>query len=267
MKKTTNTPHTPNIQEEYYDHERFLVARDKIIGKSHNDKGIGTLSEKTVHAVLKNYLEPDEDNHEVAINGYIADIFNDTGIIEVQTRQLNKLRDKLAVFLNDYTVTVVHPMPYNKWLSWVDPESGETGSLRRSPRHFNIYDSFYELYKIKAYLKNPNLKIWLVLMDVEEYKLLNGWSRDKKRGATRYDRIPLGIRRIVKLECIEDYMQFIPESLESYEDGFTVKDFAKEAHIHNDTAGSCLAMLYYLEQVDRVGKRGRAYVYKINEQW
>ena len=154
--------------EEYIENERFNAAKEKIIGKKHNDKGIGTLSEKTVHGVLKHFFEPDEDCHEVALNGYFADIYNDSGVIEIQTRQLNKLREKLAVFLNYYPVTVVYPMPANKWLSWINPETGETGGRRKSPRHFTIYDSFFELYKIKSYLKNPNLTIKLVLMDVEE---------------------------------------------------------------------------------------------------
>ena len=61
---------------EYIDQTAFDAARQKIIGKSHNDKGIGTLSEKTLHAVLKAYYEPDEDKHEVALDGYYADIFN-----------------------------------------------------------------------------------------------------------------------------------------------------------------------------------------------
>ena len=38
--------------EEYIENERFNAAKEKIIGKKHNDKGIGTLSEKTVHGVL-----------------------------------------------------------------------------------------------------------------------------------------------------------------------------------------------------------------------
>lgn len=65
------------------------------------------MSEKTLHAVLKNYYEPDENKHEVAIDGYYADIFNDSGIIEIQTRQLNKLRDKLAVFLEEYLLRLL----------------------------------------------------------------------------------------------------------------------------------------------------------------
>ena len=52
---------------EYEDYEAFVKAKDRIIGKAHNNKGIGTLSEKTLHAVLKLYYEPDEDKHEVAM--------------------------------------------------------------------------------------------------------------------------------------------------------------------------------------------------------
>lgn len=244
--------------DEYIDYNAFNEARERIIGKAHNDKGIGTLSEKTLHAVLKNYYEPDEDKHEVAIDGYYADIFNDSGIIEIQTRQLNKLRDKLTVFLEEYHVTVVYPCAYNKWLSWIDPESGEVGAKRKSPRHYTEYDAFFELYKIKSFLDHPNLSVHLVLMDIEEYKLLNGWNYTKKRGATRYDRVPLGVRRIVELDRPDDYMQFVPIELE---DEFIVKDFAKAAGVHEDTARLSLNILNYLGVVRRVGKKGNAYVY------
>ena len=272
---------------EYIDSQAFDAAKEKIIGKSHNDKGIGTLSEKTLHAVLKMYYEPDEDNHEVAIDGYFADIYNEHGIIEIQTRQLNKLRDKLSVFLNEYQVRVVYPMPYEKYLSWIEPETGDITSRRKSPKRCSVYDAMFELYKIKAFLKNQNLKVTLLLIDMEEYKLLNGWSYDKKRGSTRYDRVPVGIRRIVKFDRIEDYMQLVPADLK---EDFTVKDFAmaagvsveasrytlnilnyleiaNAAHIDRQTAASVLAMLNYMEQVKRVGKTGNAYIYDIEEHY
>ena len=243
---------------EYEDYEAFVKAKDRIIGKAHNNKGIGTLSEKTLHAVLKLYYEPDEDKHEVAMSGYYADIYNDKGIIEIQTRQLNKLRDKLSVFLQDYHVTVVYPLPFNKWLSWVNPDNGEVQGRRKSPRHFTEYDAFYELYKIKSYLKNPNLSINLVLMDMEEYKLLNGWSYDKKRGSTRYDRIPVGIRRIVRFDRIEDYMQLVPADLK---EEFTVKDFAIAAGVSVEASRYTLNILNYLEIVKRTGRVKNGYVY------
>ena len=249
---------------EYEDYEAFVNAKDKIIGKAHNNKGIGTLSEKTLHAVLKLYYEPDEDKHEVAMSGYYADIYNDKGIIEIQTRQLTKLRDKHSVFLQDYHVTVVYPLPFNKWLSWVNPDNGEVQGRRKSPRHFTEYDAFYELYKIKSYLKNPNLSINLVLMDMEEYKLLNGWSYDKKRGSTRYDRVPVGIRRIVKFDRIEDYMQLVPADLK---EDFTVKDFAMAAGVSVEASRYTLNILNYLEIVKRTGRVKNGYVYNVTEEF
>lgn len=249
---------------EYIDEAAFEAARQRIIGKKHDDKGIGTLSEKTLHAVLKAYYEPDEDNQEVAVNGYYADIYNQDGIIEIQTRQLGKLRDKLTVFLNEYNVRVVYPLPYEKYLSWIDPESGIVSSRRKSPKRYSIYDAMYELYRIKPFLKNPNLKVTVIMMDMEEYKLLNGWSYDKKRGAVRYDRIPVGIRKIIELDCPQDYMQFVPDGLE---DGFTSADFARTAHVDKKTAGNVLAMLNYMEQVKRVGKKGNSFIYDIAEHY
>ena len=49
--------------------------------------------------------------------------------------------------------------------------------------------AFKELYRIRRYLLRDGLRLKLVLLDMEEYRLLNGWSRDKKKGSTRFDRI------------------------------------------------------------------------------
>lgn len=248
-----------NYQQEYINDKAFKDAKEKIIGKLHNDKGIGTLSEKTVHAILKNYYEPDENNHEVALDGYVADIYNQNGVVEIQTRSFNKMREKLSVFLNLYPVTIVYPIPYTKWIYWIDETTGESSKKRKSPKTGSEYEAFYELYKIKAYLNNPNLRIRLVLIDIEEYKLLNGWSYDKKRGARRYDRIPISIRKEVIISQPEDYIQFIPYDLQ---DGFTSKEFAKTAHIPLKTAGLVLNILNYVGAVKRVGKKGNSYIYE-----
>ena len=47
--------------------------------------------------------------------------------------------------------------------------------------------AFKELYKIRPFLKNENLRFRFALIDMEEYRLLNGWSKDKKKGSERYD--------------------------------------------------------------------------------
>ena len=243
--------------------ERFEQAKQKIIGIDRQRLGIGTLSEKTVHAILKNYYEPDEDRQEIPIENYVADIYSDGEIIEIQTRHFNKLRDKLQTFLSLYPVTVVYPIPREKWLIWVDEESGELSKKRKSPAKGNPYVAFVELYKIKMYLKNPNLRFRFVLIDMEEYRLLNGWSKDKKKGSTRYDRIPTQLVEEVEINCPEDYMQFVPYELE---DDFTTKDFAKAAHIPVNLAQTVLSILFFVGTVERVGKQGRAYLYRVAEK-
>ena len=76
------------------DQVRFDAAKEKIIGKNRERIGIGTLSEKTLHAVLKHYYAPDEDMHEIPIENYVADIYTGTEIIEIQTRAMNRMRKK-----------------------------------------------------------------------------------------------------------------------------------------------------------------------------
>ena len=242
--------------------EAFEEAKKKIIGVDRQRLGIGTLSEKTVHALLKQYMEPDEDHQEIPIENYVADIYKDGEIIEIQTRQFNKMRNKLNAFLPLYPVTIVYPIPREKYVIWIDTETGELSKPRKSPLKGTPYTVFPELYKIKMYLKDKNLRFKLILMDMEEYRELNGWSPDKKKGSSRYDRIPTQLIKEVEINCPEDYMQFVPYELDGE---FTVKDFAKAAHIPSRLAGIVINILYYIGTIDRSGKKGNAYLYTVKD--
>jgi len=243
--------------------KRFEEAKKKVIGIDRQRLGIGTLSEKTVHAILKNYYEPDEDRQEIPIERYVADIYSDGEIIEIQTRQFNRMRDKLTAFLPEYKVTIVYPIPREKWLIWIDEESGELSTKRKSPKRGNPYMAFPELYKIKMYLRDPNLRFKLVFVDMEEYRLLNGWSKDKKKGSTRYDRIPICLAEEMEIKCLEDYLQFVPYELE---EPFTTKDFAKAAHINASLSSVVMNLLHHVGVVERTGKKGNAYLYVVKER-
>ena len=239
---------------------RFEQARNKIIGVDRQRLGIGTLSEKTVHAILKNYYEPDEDKQEIPIENYVADIYADGQIIEIQTRNFNVMRDKLKAFLPLYPVTIVYPIPREKWLIWIDEESGELSTKRKSPKKGNPYMVFPELYKIKMFLREENLRIRPVLLDMEEYRLLNGWSNDKKKESSRFDRIPMALVEEVEINCPGDYMQFVPYDLPEQ---FTTKDFAKAAHIPVALAQTTIHILHYVGVIKQIGKQGRSYLYEV----
>lgn len=243
------------------DRKAFDAAVDKIVRQERERYGIGTLAEKTVHAVVKHYMEPNEDYHEVPLEGFVADIFREDAVIEIQTAHFNVLRRKLDKFLPLYPVTIVYPIPATKWVIWVDPETGEELSRRKSPKKGSPYQAFLELYKIKSYLGHPNLRIQFLLIDMEETKLLDGWSRDKKRGATKQDRIPLELVDEMLLERVEDYRMMIPVELS----GFTTREYAKTTKIPLSHAQTALNIFHSLELVERVGKKGNSYIYEVVE--
>lgn len=248
------------------DKELFFNACQRIINREHKLNGIGTYGEKTVHAVLKCCYEPFEDNHEQKIGGYVADIVGENGIIEIQTAGFDKLRGKLEAFLSVTKVTVVYPIPYNKWLINISPETGSVGSKRKSPKKGSPYDVFYELYKIKPFLAHENFRLHIIMLDIEEYRCppeTSGLKRGRRKGYTRYDRIPVNFADEICINEKSDWIKLIPNGLE---EAFTSKDFAKSAGIHISTAQTALNILSYTNTVQRIGKSGNSIVYKITDK-
>ncbi len=245
--------------------DRILFEKSckKIMVQDRERLGIGTLSEKTVHAVLKNYLLPKEQYHEQRCEGYIADILYEGEIIEIQTANFNLLRRKLDVFLPKYEVTVCYPIPALKWLIWIEENTGEITKKRKSPKYGTIYQVFYELYKIKMYLRDPHFHLRLLLIDVEEYRILNGWSKDKKKGSTRFDRIPIAIEKDISINSIQEYSIFIPAELPIQ---FTSEDYRKVTKLTKKNAQTALNILTYLDTVIRVGKKSNHILYERNMQ-
>ena len=237
----------------------FQDACCHVINQYQKQNGIGTLGEKTVHAVLKKYLEPTEEYHEIKIDKFYADIATPDGIIEIQTRNFNALRKKLNTFLDLGPVTIVYPIPFTKWLIWLDEETGEISKKRKSPRQGDIYMVLPELYKIKDFLLHPNLKLRLLLINMEETRLLNGWSKDRKKGSTRFDRIPTALIDDMQILNKMDYQYLVPSSLTGE---FTAKDFQKASHLSPKNASYALQVLRYTGAVRQTGMKGRAYVYK-----
>jgi len=241
------------------DKQLFLQACDEVIGQQQGRGGIGTLGEKTVHSVLKSYISPDHLNHEIKVGGFVADICTGNEIIEIQTRQFNKLRRKLQTFLAFAPVTIVYPIHNTKWIRWVNPQTGEISPRRKSPKPGVPYAIFPELYKIKEYLVDPNLNLKIVMMDLEEYRFLDGWSQDKKKGSTRSDRIPTELVSELDICGLEGYKHLIPQNLES---NFTAKEFKKASGLSLPVSRTALHVLHYVGAVERIGKKGNTFIYQ-----
>ena len=244
---------------------RFDLARSSIITLAPRERhGIGMQSEKTLHAVLKNYVDDDQDHQEIPVDNFIADIYHDGHITEIQTAKMGAMRAKLSCFLPQYPVRIVYPIPAQKWVVWVDPETGRTIKRNRSPLRGSFFHAFRELYRIRSFLRDPNLSLELLLIDMDEYRLLDGWSRDKKRGSHRYDRIPLRLQDRMLLTCPQDYMQFVPEDLP---EPFTSAQFAGAVGFRKDGFSTVLLLLTEMGAVERIGKKGNSYLYRVTQNW
>ncbi len=241
------------------DKKRFEEIRDAAVSSGREGRSIGTYKEKTLHAILKDYYAPDKSMQEISVDGYVADIYTGQEIIEIQTANFNKMRAKLNCFLPNYPVTVVYPIARIKYLSWIDEATGECSKPRKSPVKGSVYRAFVELYKIKSILSQENLCLCFPLLEVEEYRLLNGWSQDKKKGPCRYDRIPRALLDEIRLEKPEDYLRLIPENLP---EPFTALEFGKAVGEKKQIAGIVLHVLNYLNVLERCENRGRFYTYR-----
>ena len=241
-------------QKQYFD--KCVTA---ALTGEHRREGIGTLGERTLHLILKNFFEPDDAYHEVKLGRYVADICRDAQIIEIQTRGFAALRKKLAAYRPDYKVTLVYPIADVKHISWIDPETGEISARRKSPKRGKAWDILYELYALRELMPLEGVRFALVFMNMDEFKLLSGKSRDKKHfGASRYERVPSELCDIVTLESPSDFEALVPPTLG---EKFTAAEFAKAAKMTPRTAGYAIRTLVTLGVIERVETRGRAFVY------
>lgn len=243
---------------------RFENALEKAKQNAAFAGCIGTLGEKTLHAVLKYYLEPCDDFHEVAVGRYVADILREDCIIEIQTRNFSRLRAKLSSFLQTHPVTVVFPIAAVRYYYTVDGASGETSEKKKSPKKGNVYDVFPELYKIKMLLGSENLYFHILLLEMTEYRCTVPKSRRNRKGTERIDRVPEAIVDEIYLDGPADYRKLIPDGLPS---PFDSKDFAKAIRRTRSHAQTALNVLESVGAVTRIGKdEKRAYLYKINDK-
>ena len=239
--------------------QRFLSARAAVLGSDGERSGIGTLGEKALHAILKHYLDPDPAHHEQKCKGFYADVQNEHGFFEIQTRAFERLTRKLDAFLAESVTTVVYPIARHRRLSWIDPKTHELSSKRKSPRIGRPCEAALELYRIRRYLSHPNFRLRVILLDCDEYK-------KRTRGghsAERCERIPYALVEDLSFAMPSDYAAFLPKGLS---EPFTSLDLAKALRTSRETAGTLLLLLHDLGVVRWIGRKGRAYLYRLGEE-
>jgi len=229
----------------------------RALSESGSSDGVGRLSEKSLHKTIKYYLEPNEAYHEVKLLGSIADIKNPRGIYEVQTRSAYKLRGKIEKFLEQSSVCLVLPLAAKKTVSWVSRETGEISPPRKSTKSEGVYDALYELSALSDLLGREGFSVKLLFLDVSEYKYLGRGG--KKWGAERMERIA---NSVIAERDISSVSELLPLISDIPKEEFSSKELSRVTGRTGRRAFYITKFLLDLALIERVGKSGRAFIYK-----
>ena len=236
--------------------------------RTQGEQGVGTLAEKWQHQIVKRYLSENPEDHEIRVcdaRRFVSDVRIGDDAYEVQTGDFAPMAKKIAYYLEstDLTVTVVHPIPKDRWVSWVDPKTAEISPPRRSPRHGKASDILPRLYPLIPMLPHPRLKFRVLLLETHDFRLLSGRKKDPHRGGERYERIPISLIDDISLDSPTDFEQFLPKNLSS---PFTVKEFSKATKLTGRDAYSAVRVLVALGLIEQAEKIGRSMVFKIKTE-
>ena len=236
------------------------------------DDGIGTLSEKQMHAAIKLFICPDESKHEIKIQDsalyiqkedekkrkFVADVLDGSTIYEIQTGSFAPLKEKIKWILDNtaYNIVLIHPMPERLYVSYIE-EDGKISPRKKSNRPRKLKHIVSELYHIKEFINNPRFTLIALMIEADQYR--RGVTTKKRVRTKKYETIPSSLICAHIFERGEDYKIFLPESLGGE---FTVKQFSKESGILGIDAYSAVKLLCELGHICECGKIGRAKSYK-----
>ena len=217
--------------------------------------GIGLLSERSLHAALKEHLRQPGDALEVKLGRYVIDLVRDDLLIEIQTRHLYALRPKLRRLLDDgRAIRLVHPLPAERWIVREDA-AGQRISRRKSPKRATVHDIFGELVRLPDLAAHPGLTLEVLLIQEEQV-----W-RDDGRGSWRRGRWSLVDRRLLGVVSSHvfarpaDFLALLPAGLPA---PFTNADLAAALVCPPALAGKATYALRAMGLLAGAGKRGRA---------
>lgn len=224
----------------------------------YEDNVIGVLSEKTLHKTIKNLYEENHLYHEIKIGNYFVDICVENKIIEVQTKQFNKLRDKIIYLLslNKYQINIVYPVFTKKMIYNIN--NGVLDKPKLSPKKLRFPEVFHELYMIKNLLSNENITITLLLFEIDEYRTIT----NNRKGYVCFDRVPTKLVDEIVLKEKKDYLNLLPMGLNEI---FTSKEICMKTKTNVKYVNKMLNVLKYLNVVEVVGKDGRKLLYNVKK--
>lgn len=227
------------------------------------ENAIGTLREHSLHEALKAWYALPGDRLECPVDGYVIDIVREGLLVEIQTANFSAIRPKLEKLLPRHPVRLVYPVAAEKWILRLAGDGLTMQGRRRSPKRGRAVDVFPELVRIPDLVRHPDFSIEVVLVQEETVWRDDGRGSWRRRGRSIEDRRLLGVISSAVYAGADDFRALLPAGLPGE---FTVPDLAKAVGRPRSQAGKMAYCLREMGAIERAGKRGRAWAYRVKTE-
>lgn len=227
------------------------------MSKKIKDNHIGLLNEKSLHAAIKKWYARPGDRLEEKIGRYVIDIVRDNHLIEIQTKYLYKIKKKILKLSEDHLISLVYPIPKNKWIVRLDNEGNEI-NRRKLPKSGNIINIFDELVRIPELINNKNISIEVLLISEELILKNDGLGSWRRKWASVEDHKLLDVHDRVVFKTRADFKRFLPDNLI---EPFTNSSLANTAEISRSMATKITYSLKRMGLLKPAGKIKRELLY------
>lgn len=227
---------------------------------------IGTLAEGSLHGALKAHYARPGDQIECTLDGYVIDLLRPGAAggatayecIEIQTRDLRKLKPKLSALLDRYPIRVILPVSRERTIVRLDVD-GVILSQRKSPKRGTVYQVFPELVSFPALANHSNLCIEVVFISEQELWLDDGRGSWRRKRWSIQDRRLIDILESHVLAGAPAFAALLPAALPAT---FSSEELAGAIRQQRHVAQKMAYCLREMGVLEVAGKRGNALVYQ-----
>jgi len=220
------------------------------------------MTEYSLHVGIKEWYSVLGGQVEVKVDDFIVDVVKDGLLIEIQTRNLSAIKNKLGKLLLTNQVRLVYPIAKVKWIVYVS-NSGELVRKRKSPKKGKIIDLFIEMVHLSDLINDKNFSFEVLLIEEEELRSDDGKGSWRRRGVSIKDRKLLKVFDRVVFEDRSDFLKILPDNLGM---SFTNRDLAKKMGTSIRLAQKITYCLRKMNALTIDGKKKRELLFRVPKE-
>ncbi|MBM3291964.1 hypothetical protein FJY84_04730 [Candidatus Bathyarchaeota archaeon] len=216
------------------------------------------MPENELHQQLKEWYSKPGDLLEGDVWGYRADIIRNDLIIEIQTGNFQQIKDKIDRLSKGFKIRIIYPIPYRCWLI---KDNNGIKVRKISSKIGRVEEVFNELIYCPNLILNPNFSLEVLLVNIEEDRIIKWKGRQRIRYKTKQRRL-IDVLSSQVYSKPSDFFSFLPHGLTT---AFTARELSKQLNIRITLARRMVYTLVKIGVLDEVGFVARAKLYKISD--